>query len=124
MREIKFRAWRKSWAMMVLPQWIIKYLADQHGIYGIVFDNPCTDGHAERENWDDVGDLVFMQFTGLKDKSGRGIYEGDIVHEAGTTYNWEVPELPLLFHLMGESVFRPDHCEVIGNIYENPDLIK
>lgn len=69
------------------------------------------------------------QFTGLKDKNGKEIYEGDILGYWGTT-TWEVlwVEKKCAFRF-GNYVlnFPMTECikkEVIGNIYENPELLK
>jgi len=56
MREIKFRAWDKKLKQLSIP---------------VQISNPPTPGH-ERG-------LILMQFTGLKDKNGKEIYEGDVV---------------------------------------------
>lgn len=78
----------------------------------------------------DVGmipEFVLMQFTGLHDKNGKEIYEGDILHEkkektAPMANNGIDREIIVedIRHLE----FNEVHCEVIGNIYENPELLK
>lgn len=92
--------------------------------------------------------VIFMQSTGLKDKNGKLIYEGDIVQ---TTFennskiifsvvwdnktalfngkiikkeginNYFMPNWDYLYYLLGN---EKDEVEVIGNINENPELIK
>ena len=112
MREIKFRAWEEASKRM---------------------------SYGERENFDDMigwrfhhfeddeASVILEQFTGLHDKNGREIYEGDILK--GST--------PLCYPVIWEneySRFRatrktsyieyPMCSEVIGNIHENPELLK
>ena len=79
-------------------------------------------------------DYVVQQWTGLKDKKGTDIYEGDVVkhtyygHRAAgkpsgittiSTVYWS--EMSLGFALI--SNFTMAHTEVLGNIYENPELL-
>ena len=75
-----------------------------------------------------------IQSTGLKDKNGKLIYEGDIVkifHVSGTTqgkYFFDVVEwndLRCRFDTENYGIINDDDVyEIIGNIYENPELLK
>ena len=107
MREIRFRAWDEDEKMMV--QW--NELRDTQ-LFNDGFDNDHC---------------VLMQFTGLKDKNGKEIYEGDIMEY----YSGMVPkgENPIKKEIVkwNKRFARFDNCfsggAVIGNIYENPELI-
>lgn len=82
--------------------------------------------------------LIPMQCTGLKDKNNKLIYEGDIVAEISSgmicIIEWHKPTCALMAHVrrMDELVtldelvndFGDCPCQVIGNIYENPELIE
>jgi len=86
--------------------------------------------------------IILMQYTGLSDKNGNEIYEGDIIkthHEE--FFNKETKNGYNAYDEFGEVVFESRcwmiadkkhgknnrfylHSEIIGNIYENPELIK
>ena len=121
MREIKFRAWdKKDNSMIINPI----FLYDRSGIrYSMSQESEYlweTDRYANAYEW--------MQYTGLLDNHGVEIYEGDIV--SGYIFGiCEVRYYKNAFVLwsVDEDFSRSYACEsieVIGNICENPELIK
>ena len=111
MREIKFRAWMEEDKKMFYFPW---YFGSAHG---------NTKGNPEKM------DRPIMQYTGLKDKNGKEIYEGDIVKAKHTTVpvwwsdelaRWEMSN-PKDFE--DYIVHNGEDYEVIGNAYENPELL-
>jgi len=111
-RTIKFRVWskwQKRWAYFTLGQ---VWSEEQRGLY-LAF---CLNG--ER----------FYEFTGLKDKNGQEICEGDIVkNEFGVDeVYFNEGEFKKKSEIgSGCSIGRlgSETMEIIGNIYENPDLL-
>lgn len=109
MREIKFRAWNKT-RLWMDNVWSIDW---EHELL-------CFSKH----NQDFMRHFVLMQYTGLKDKNGVEIYEGDIIKLRERTYHevvyarqgfWLSKRVPL-WALSAE-------IEVIGNIYEHSKLL-
>jgi uncharacterized phage protein (TIGR01671 family) len=129
-REIKFRAWDKARKVLFM-----------------IFDNSSLDWYLP--TWKDNYEI--MQFTGLKDKEGKEIYEGDIIESTSreVTFDgqdtgkiakdkYEVVWVEENAHYAQKRIktgyiqsgtgmkqkFMTKYYEVIGNIHENPELVK
>jgi len=105
-RIIKFRAWDKETKTMSPPH----SLQDLCIMKDTLVDFAIMDGKLE-----------FMQYTGLKDKLGREIYEGDIILNNNT--QWIIEYLPACFIMRHHNshwqfIGENEYSEVIGNIYE------
>lgn len=120
----KFRAWDK----------LRKRISVVDRIY---FD---TEGVQLRDDgglyWRHFREVILMQSTGLKDKNGKEIFEGDIVDYKGrkAIVNWHGSYASFIYRFVDEShkrnaEWKPLYlaymrCEIIGNIYENPELLE
>lgn len=126
-RDIKFRAWSSG-----------------EMLYPIRLDEMVL----EEKSWTFTGSIEFMQYTGLLDKNGKEIYEGDIVHyrdydtninhnrpgddweKSGTAYIEFNEGAFKLYELEdgdiehGALIEEWADCEIIGNVYQNPELLE
>lgn len=131
MRDLKFRAWDNTNNKMIIP-----------GIYDSFHLHMTWTGNVYKEG--KLQDYIFMQFTGLKDKNGKEMYFEDVViirddesdnpphaqtfkivqddfgipvfYSLGHYENWDFLEF--------FSSRRNNDFEIIGNMYENPELLK
>lgn len=126
MREIKFRIWDTENKEMLKVQELDFEPTFYGGRIAIRPD--------QYSDYFDTEDMILMQYTGLKDKNGKEIYEGDIVrtHYIGGdgVENDEVIFDRGCFCVNYSEDYHPllnevNHCsEVIGNIYQNPELLE
>jgi uncharacterized phage protein (TIGR01671 family) len=133
MREIKFRAWDDGHRTMIY-----------FDMWGRAIEPKSDmDIWSYEKRWRTTKNVYVMQFTGLHDKNGKEIYEGDVVrvlhrdkpyslHYKEKAFNCEVYydrdgapgyRWPKDYgnYRVGENLRQ---CEIIGNIYENSDLLK
>lgn len=119
MRLIKFRAFLKKEKMMV-P--VLELMNNGRAGVSIQDSGPFIK---------QPEDIEVMQFTGLIDKEGKEIYEGDIYSQGDDNIRYTVMFIDCQFigrqvgnrSLAGLTYFADD-IEVIGNIHESPDLLK
>lgn len=125
MREIKFRIFDGS-------KMEYNIMA---GIFGAFYVNPTNLGWDEKDtasispyNTKYPEAIDVMQFTGLKDITGKDIYEGDIIHWHGVNLEvkfivdgWFAEDIDEAITEVGQE--WESSCSIIGNIYENPELL-
>ncbi len=125
MRTLKFRAWNiEKKSMLYFP------LSNTGDTFQICFDgsNYRTLDHIQGIS----GPVDIMQFTGLRDQSEKEIYEGDIVQHTNSRIgevkycdNIQAFDMDICKYVSDqEAGIYGDRVKIIGNIYENPDLLK
>lgn len=106
MRKIKFRMWNTEKQEMEIPDFV-----------------NCVNGEIDRDNY------PLMQYVGIEDANGKEIYEGDIVRDNRSDDTLDVIErgergfVMKYYDEVDDIFYCPTEFVVVGNIYENPELV-
>lgn len=144
-RPIKFRAWDNG-----KKEWLMGYELESLGGFSLFGECMLFEEWSQilnqflfEKNGHKQDDLVVMQFTGLKDKNGKEIYEGDVLKINYSTHStpafkWQnknrkrfyqvlfLDSKWVIFHEKRTNLLSlkmAKSIEIIGNIYENPELL-
>lgn len=117
MKEIEFRAWDKE-----SDFWIDNFSISNCGEF-IYLEDGFERG---------ISDVILEQYTGLRDKNGKEIYENDVVRLMQRGYNDGGMGDKLITRVVKFENGRFENCytldkygiEIIGNIHENPELLE
>lgn len=128
MRQIKFKAWDPLNQQMLNHEQIIFGSFEVEDIFGLDEDDwkfPKKMNLLSLLLSSCEHHYKLMQFTGLLDKNGREIYEGDVVQEGINKCEvlWGVSGWDP-FEYCGGGELNSNQCKIIGNIYENPNLLE
>ena len=133
-REIKYRAWDELEKRM----WTLEDAGEDSGDGSIQYFSENGSLEFGRLEFYDIGlginsnftKFPLMQYTGLKDKNGKEIYEGDILSISDREGDNQVVYFAEGFYCTDEFALfeltrsKTRTFEVIGNIYENPELLE
>lgn len=123
-REIKFRAWKKENSPEMIHtvssiDWANKEISFRYRLNSWTF----------RDDKESLDNIILMQYTGLKDKNGVEVYEGDVVEaDIAGIDTYKIVFVKGRFTMQSiiggkDSLWLlNEECEIKGNIYENPEL--
>ena len=123
MRELKLRAWYKPYKQMCQVE---SLRFDGNGVYRAVLIEESFHDRRIVE----ADEIVIEQYTGLKDKNGTEIYEGDIlIDDTGEPIEYWVVKFSdggFVGECAGvaEALFELTNLEVVGNIHKNHELVE
>ncbi len=123
MRKFKFRMWDKNSGYFIKVSDTNKHYLSQNGDI-IIIDEMGFIYETDKENY------IINKYTGLKDSEGYEIYEGDIVKDVSDGIIGQIEYsdggFVVIYDDIAEKLNTDEsaYLEVIGNIFENPELIE
>lgn len=142
-REILFKAKRKNWRELPKEKWWVEGFPFMQWLDGnevccigasSLAANDFSEIVGRSKLWYEIDPKTLCQYTGLTDKNGKRIWENDIVRCGDGTVlrvswhtfkaSWVLSKKGWMYnHFFGEGV-EPEDVEVIGNIFDTPELLK
>ena len=125
MREIKFRAYDKQLGVFIATGF---HVIGEVTMFNMI-DQYCFENKGKTTTIDRYGDVEIMQYTGLKDKNGKEIYEGDIIESNYTRILYPIEYKGCAFvaehpeRMLSCNFYLWDKCEIKGNIHQHPELL-
>ncbi|MBY0024518.1 hypothetical protein H7K28_15010 [Paenibacillus polymyxa] len=125
MRELKYKFWDREEKRMIGPNLDSEryYIGSYNGLALFDTERKDEDGYTYQM------DVEFLQYTGLKDRNGKAIYESDDVKFNGRMYRVTWSYGRFIAITLDDNVSYELHqinedCEVFGSSYENPSLLE
>ncbi|WP_283718799.1 YopX family protein [Clostridium perfringens] len=139
-REIKFKIWDKEQKRFLEINWEGEDTRHTKGKANICYSDRVyvtLSGYVNEDGWPYEVDADILQYTGLKDKNGKEIYEGDILintNKSKLNLGIENQKYLIVYRALGFDLkplfkgralkFNYTDLELIGNIYENQELLE
>ena len=134
MREIKFRAWDKNDKRIFIDPQMIDFYNKKIGYMQYQTEYMTDTSYSIPVGFEEFEYSELMEWTGLYDKNGEDIYEGDILFESFGEKYYKVVFENGSFRAEFKGDFEEysfdlidvvaQGCKIVGNIYENPELLK
>ncbi|ELC8385758.1 YopX family protein [Clostridium perfringens] len=139
-RELKFKIWDKEQKKFLEINWEGEDTTHTKGKANICYSDHVyvtLSGYVNEDGWPYEVDADILQYTGLKDKNGKEIYEGDILintNKSKLNLGIENQKYLIVYRALGFDLkplfkgralkFNYTDLELIGNIYENQELLE